>query len=206
MLLSGGIDSATCLYLARGKYRTRALTFEYRGIARSELKAAEAVARSVGVTEHRFFRLPDLREAGDIPGADFGPLPPTYIPMRNGIFYSAAASFAEEVGADLIIGGHNKDDARIFPDAGPEFLGLLERSFWAASRTLRSKKTRIVRPLGGRTKVQVVRLAASLGVPLEKTWSCNREGEAHCWECDGCLVRISSFEGAGVSDPLGRSR
>ncbi len=202
MLLSGGIDSATCLYLARRKYRARALTFEYRGIAESELGAARAVARSAGVRDHRFFRLPDLMEAGDISAADFGRMPTTYIPMRNGIFYSVAASYAEEVRADLIMGGHNRDDVRTFPDTGPEFFDLLEKSFWAASRILRSRKMRILRPLGGKTKVQVVMLASSLGVPLEKTWSCHHEGKTHCWQCDGCVNRTASFERAGIPDPL----
>lgn len=182
------------------------MTFAYRGVAQRELVAARAIARSVGVAEHRFFRLPDLREAGDIPAFDLGALPLTYIPMRNGVFYSVAASFAEEVGADLIIGGHNRDDARTFPDAGPEFFTLLQGSFWAGSGVLKSKRTKIIRPLGGKTKVQVIRLAASLGVPLEETWSCHREGKTHCWECVGCLARTSSFGKAGVADPLWESR
>lgn len=202
MLLSGGIDSATCLYLARRKYRVRALTFEYGGIARSELVAARAVGDSANLLEHRFFRLPDLREAGDIPAANFGALPPTYIPMRNGVFYSVAASFAEEVGADLIVSGHNRDDMRTFPDARPEFFDLLQRSFWAGSRKLKSKRTRILRPLGTKTKVKVIRLAASIGVPFEKTWSCHLDGETHCWRCEGCLARMTCFERAGVTDPL----
>ncbi|MDA4124345.1 MAG: 7-cyano-7-deazaguanine synthase [Thaumarchaeota archaeon] len=206
MLLSGGIDSATCAYLAKGRYRLRALTFEYRGIVRGEIVAARGVAHSAGVAAHSFFRLPDLREAGDIPGFNRGEMPPTYIPMRNGIFYSVAASVAEEVGADAIIGGHNKDDARTFVDAGPDFFNQLQRSMWAGSRFLRSKRIKILRPLGGRTKVQVIRLAESLGVPFEETWSCHRQGKTHCWKCDGCLARIWAFIEAGVADPLRETR
>ena len=129
-------------------------------------------------------------------------MPPTYIPMRNGIFYSLAASYAEEVGADLIVGGHNKDDVKTFADAAPAFFERLERAFWAGSPVLRKKRTRILLPLSERTKAQVVRLASSLEVPLELTWSCHGEGGSHCWECDGCRARMAAFERAGVADPL----
>jgi len=202
VLLSGGIDSATCVQLIRRRYHVRALTFEYHGIARRELEAARAIARAVGISEHRFVRLPDLREASDIRRTSFADLPPTYIPMRNGIFYSLAASYAEEVGADLIVGGHNKDDAKTFADATPAFFDGLERVFRTGSPILRKRRTRVLLPLSGKTKAQVVRLASSLEVPLGLTWSCHGEGGSHCWECDGCRARMAAFEKAGVVDPL----
>lgn len=202
MLLSGGIDSATCVQLMRRRYGVRALTFEYHGIARRELEAAKAISQAAGINEHRIVRLPDLREAGDIRIATFVGMPPTYIPMRNGIFYSLAASYAEEVGADLIVGGHNKDDVKTFADATPAFFDGLERAFRVGSPILRKRRTRILQPLSKKTKAQVVRLASSLEVPLELTWSCHREGGSHCWECDGCRVRIAAFEEASVVDPL----
>ena len=202
MLLSGGIDSATCVQLMRRRYSVRALTFEYHGITRRELEAARAIARAAGISEHRFVRLPDLREASDIRRASFADMPSTFIPMRNGIFYSLAASYAEEVGADLIVGGHNKDDVRTFADAAPAFFDGLERAFRVGSPILRKRRTRILLPLSEKTKAQVVRLASSLEVPLGLTWSCHREGGSHCWECDGCRARIAAFEKAGVVDPL----
>ena len=206
MLLSGGVDSATCLYLIRAHHAVRALTFEYHGIAARELQSAKAIAAEAGVVEHRLTRLPDLREAADIPGARFPGLPPTYIPLRNSIFYSIAAAYAEETGAGSIVGGHNRDDSGVFRDVSPEFFTTLERAFWAGSAVLRRNKTRIVRPLKNRTKVQVVRLAASLKVPLELTWSCHRDGSEHCWRCDGCASRRDSFTKAGVKDPLDPQR
>lgn len=154
------------------------------------------------MSERRLVRLPDVREAGDIRGAEFSGLPPTYIPMRNGIFYSLAASYAEEVGTDLIVGGHNKDDAKTFPDSAPAFFDQLGKAFLAGSPRLRERRTKILLPLSGRTKAQVVRLASSLGVPLGLTWSCHRDGEGHCWECAGCRSRIAAFEKARISDPL----
>jgi 7-cyano-7-deazaguanine synthase len=202
VLLSGGIDSATCVRLLRRRYDVRALTFEYHGIARRELEAARAIAQAAGIGEHRFVRLPDLREAGDIRGATFVGAPPTYIPMRNSIFYSLAASYAEEVGADLIVGGHNKDDVRTFADATPAFFDELGRAFQVGSPILKKRRTRILLPLSAKTKAQVVRLASSLRVPLGLTWSCHREGESHCWKCDGCRARMRAFERADVVDPL----
>jgi len=178
------------------------LTFEYSGIATRELKAAREIAQTAGVSEHRFVRLPDLREAGDIYRETFRSMPFTYIPMRNAIFYSLAASYAEEVGAEVMVGGHNRDDAKTFADAAPAFFDELESAFLVGSPILKKKRTKIFLPLSRKTKAQVVKLACSLGVPLRLTWSCHGEGESHCWECDGCLSRIAAFEKARVLDPL----
>lgn len=178
------------------------MTFEYFGIARRELDSAKAIAAWAGVKEHRTVRLPDLKEAADIPGARFGRLPPTYVPMRNSVFYSLAASYAEETGASAIVGGHNLDDAKVFFDVGPSFFGHLELALRAGSPALRRRRLKIVRPLARMSKVEVVKRAASLGVPFELTWSCHRAAEAHCWSCPGCLSRRSSFMRAGIRDPL----
>jgi len=196
------MDSATCLQLLKEDYDVRALTFEFAGIASSELEAAKKVARAVGVTEHRLVRLPDLKEAQDIKVGRFEGMPPTYIPMRNGIFYFFAASYAEEVRAAVVAGGHNKDDSRLFRDVSPGFFSALQKAFWSGSKILEAEGTRILRPLEQMTKVRVVREAVEIGVPLHLTWSCHRDGLRHCWECPGCLSRIASFKKAGVLDPL----
>ena len=205
MLLSGGIDSATALYLTRKKLAVRALTFEYSGISRSELAAARSIASRAGVLEHRVVRLPDLKEAADITGFRPRGLPLTYIPLRNSIFYSFAASYAEEKGAVSIVGGHNGDDSRVFVDVSPEFFGFLQRAFRSGSLILRRNGLQITRPLSRLGKPTVIRLAESMGVPLELTWSCHRDSEKHCWECDGCLTRVRCFREAGIVDPLGKS-
>jgi len=178
------------------------MTFEYHGMARRELEAARAIARAASINEHRFVRLPDLMEAGDIKRATFLGRSPNYIPMRNCIFYSMAASYAEEVGSDLIVGGHNKDDVKTFADAAPAFFDVLERAFRIGSPVLRKRQTRVILPLSEKTKAQVIRLASSLEVPLELTWSCHERGGSHCWECDGCRARMTAFEKAGIVDPL----
>ena len=183
----------------------RALTFEFNGIARSELAAARAVASQAGVLEHRIVRLPDLKEVADIPGFKPKGLPPTYIPLRNSIFYSFAASYAEETGAASIVGGHNGDDTHVFADVGPEFFGSLQSAFRNGSSILRKNRLRIDRPLEHLTKPAVISLAASMRVPLELTWSCHRDIEKHCWRCDGCLTRVRCFKEAGIVDPLRKS-
>ena len=183
-------------------YTVRALTFEFAGIAASEVKAAKEVALVAGVVEHRLVRLPDLKEAQDIKRGRFEGLPPTYIPMRNGIFYFLAASYAEEVHAAVVAGGHNKDDRRVFRDVSPKFFSAIQKGFWSGSAILEAEGTRIVRPLERMTKAEVVRKAVEIGVPLHLTWSCHRDGPSHCWECQGCQGRIASFTEAGVPDPL----
>ena len=153
--------------------------------------------------EHRFVEVPQLKEAGDMEdGRNFRHLPPTYIPMRNSIFYSLAASYAEEVGAHYIIGGHNREDVALFPDTAPAFFQNFQKAIWAGSRLLRGRRTTILRPLQLRSKAEVVSLAAGLGVPLERTWSCYREGRRQCGECEGCRKRVKAFSEAGVRDPL----
>lgn len=168
------------------------------------MRAAKALAEAMGVVEHRLVRLPDLREAAAIQGRRFEGLPPTYIPLRNAIFYSLAASYAEETGTNFIIGGHNKDDLKTFRDVSSPFFRALESALWAGSKVLAERRTRILRPLRARTKPGVVRLARSIGVPLQMTWSCHRDGRDHCWACDGCLGRERAFLRAGVTDPLRR--
>ena len=205
MLLSGGVDSATAVYLMRQTCSVRAVTFEFQGIAKREVEAARAIAGRAGVVEHRFVRLPDLREAGAIPGFNLGGRPPTYIPVRNSIFYAFAASIAEETGAALIAGGHNRDDAKVFDDVSSKFFAAQQAALRASSPVLRRNRVRIVRPLRLKSKGEVVALASRLGVPLGMTWSCHRDGEEHCWECPGCESRMKAFRRAGVADPLAAS-
>lgn len=184
------------------RFTVRALTFEYHGIAERELSSARLIASRAGVKEQRVVRVPDLKEAGDMPQSKFEGLPPTYIPMRNSIFYSFAASYAEEVGASYIVGGHNRDDSAVFADVSREFFGNLEAAFRAGSLTLGENRLEILRPLEGERKAEVVKSASEIGVPLGLTWSCHRDVGEHCWECPGCRSRKKAFMDAGVTDPL----
>jgi 7-cyano-7-deazaguanine synthase len=174
----------------------------YDGTSKGELRAARSLARVGGASEHREVRLPDLREAEDIEGAAFPGKPPSYIPMRNSLFYSLGASYAEERMATRIIGGHNRDDLETFEDAGNEFFSKLQAAFWAGSTILKRCETRIERPLRTRTKPEVLKYALRLGVPFERTWSCHANGRRHCWRCAGCSSRARAFAEARIRDPL----
>jgi 7-cyano-7-deazaguanine synthase len=144
-----------------------------------------------------------LRELSDMdPRKGLAGLPPTYIPMKNAIYYSLAAAYAEEAGASCIVGGHNRDDLALFDDASDEFFLQLQKTLRVGSRRLGERRLRIWRPLKAMPKSEVVALAHRLGVPLEYTWSCHREGDRHCWECEGCRGRTVSFARAGIADPL----
>jgi 7-cyano-7-deazaguanine synthase len=176
---------------------------EFHRIAQGELTAAKQIAREAGVVEHRFVTIPQLREVGDIERKErFQGLPRTYIPNRNMIFYSLATSYAEEIGSDYIIGGHNAEDKNIFADTRPEFFRNFQTTLWSASKVLKEARTTILRPLQHLTKPEVVVRALELGVPLGLTWSCHKEGIKHCWECEGCRGRISAFKMAGIEDPI----
>lgn len=174
-------------------------------MAPGEERAARNIARAAGVREHRFVSLPQLMELSDMSApARLAGLPASYIPMKNAIYYSLAAGYAEETGASRIVGGHNRDDLAVFEDTSDEFFIRLQGALLAGSARLRENKLRLWRPLRTMPKFRVVALAHDLGVPLELTWSCHKDGAKHCWKCDGCTARTASFARAGVSDPLRR--
>ena len=191
----------------RDGYSARALTIEIHGTSSAEVRAARLLGERVGVLEHRFVSIPEMREAGDIAGSrelTRKAVPATYIPMKNAVYYSLAAAYAEEKGADCIIGGQNADDKRLFEDTSEEFFASLQKTITASSPRLRRWGLKVLRPLKDKSKSEVVVLAAGMGVPLELTWSCYRSGEEHCWKCDGCKRRLEAFHAAGVADPLRR--
>lgn len=172
-------------------------------MADQELRAARAIAKSGGAVEHRIVEVPQVREAGDMKSEALSGVPRTYIPMKNAIYYSLAASYAEETGTGTIMGGHNVDDKHVFPDTGEDFFASLQAAFLEGSPRLRKAGLTIVRPLRERHKSEVVSLAVALGVPLEATWSCNRDGLRHCGDCEGCRARAKAFDEAGATDPVG---
>jgi len=144
-----------------------------------------------------------LREVGDMRAPrGLAGLPRAYIPMKNAIYYSVAAAFAEEVGAGRIVGGHNRDDMRVYEDTSEQFFSRLQSTLRSGSDRLRSRRMTIWRPLRGMDKASVVSMAYNLGVPFELTWSCHEEGTEHCGRCPGCLLRKRAFKEAGISDPL----
>jgi 7-cyano-7-deazaguanine synthase len=218
-LLSGGLDSSTCLALARRDgFDCYALSFDYGQRHRVELDCAARVAGSLGAREHRIVSF-DLRQFGHsaltsdiaVPKGRSGEemnrdIPITYVPARNTIFLSFALAWAEILeSADIFI-GVNALDYSGYPDCRPEFTEAFERMANLATKTAVEGRTRVVihTPLIRLTKAQIVGLAAELGLDFRLTHSCydpDASGRP-CGACDSCLLRQKGFEEAGIVDPL----
>ena len=218
VLLSGGLDSATVLAVARQEgFACHALSIAYGQRHAVELTAARRVAAALGVAEHRVMHL-DLRALGgsaltaDVPMpvdrsegemADGG-IPITYVPARNTIFLSLALAYAEVIGAfDLFI-GVNSVDYSGYPDCRPEFIEAFRAVADLATKAgVEGGHFAIHTPLIDLPKADIIRLGASLGLDYGMTHSCydpTPDGAA-CGRCDSCRIRAGGFEAAGVPDP-----
>jgi 7-cyano-7-deazaguanine synthase len=217
-LLSGGLDSATCLAIAReAGYECYCLSFDYGQRHRIELAAARRVAQQLGAKEHRVAKI-DLRVFGGsaltddiaVPkdrgaGEMSDGIPVTYVPARNTIFLSFALAYAEVAAAADIFIGVNAIDYSGYPDCRPEFIEAFERMANLATRAgvEGAMRVSIRTPLIRMSKAEIVRKAVALGVDLALTHSCyepDTEGRA-CGRCDSCLLRRKGFEEAGERDP-----
>lgn len=211
MLLSGGLDSAACLYwaLERG-YKVHALTADYGQKHARELRSARALARGAGAryVELRL-GLPWLKTSSlvdkrqslpDVPLSRIGKdgVPSTYVPGRNTIFLALGVSLADAVGAQAVIAGANALDFSAYPDCRPGFYAAFQK---AARQGTRRKGLRILTPLMRMDKAAIVREAVRLKVPLHLTWSCYRGGRRPCGRCDSCKLRAKGFSLARVKDP-----
>jgi 7-cyano-7-deazaguanine synthase len=219
VLLSGGLDSSTVLALAREQgFEPYALSFSYGQRHIQELAAAEAVARSQGVTRHVVANI-DLRAFGgsaltaDIPvpkgrtASDMAHgIPVTYVPARNTVFLSFALAWAETLGASDIFIGVNAVDYSGYPDCRPEYIAAYETMANLATKAgvEGRQRLKIHTPLISLTKAQIVQEGLRLGVDYAQTSSCYDPGEhgKPCGECDSCVLRANGFAAAGVKDPL----
>jgi 7-cyano-7-deazaguanine synthase len=206
--LSGGIDSAVCLWWARNRgWETHGITFNYYRRNPREVQAAELLAKAIDAKEYRSIDIPFLREVSDTPDFIRGPIgdnvPPSYVPARNIVFYGIAAWWAEILDADWIVGGHNLSDRPGYPDSRPEFIGTMNRAISLGTFIGQRKPLRIITPLASLSKTEVVRMALDLGVPLHLTWSCNGTDEKPCGRCEACGKRRTAFAQLGVNDPAG---
>jgi len=222
VLLSGGLDSATCLGLARASgFDPVCMLVDYGQRHRAELAAARAVARSMGVSEVREVSV-DLQKVGgsaltgDIPVPKDRPeverargIPVTYVPARNTLFLALALGLAEAVGARDIFIGVNAVDYSGYPDCRPEFIRAFEQLAALATRAgVQGEVFHIHAPLSGLSKADIIRTGARLGVDYSLTRSCydpDPEGGA-CGRCDSCLIRRQGFEAAGIPDPTRYAR
>ena len=219
VLLSGGLDSATVLAIARSEgYEPYALSFSYGQRHAYELEAARRVATSIGVVEHRIAAI-DLRAFGgsaltadiDVPKgrapeemADSIPI--TYVPARNTIFLSFALAWAEVIEASDIFIGVNALDYSGYPDCRPEFIEAFDKMANLATKAgvEGRQKLRIHTPLIALSKAQIIRQGRELGVDYGLTSSCydpSPSGEP-CGECDSCRLREKGFREVGIEDPL----
>jgi 7-cyano-7-deazaguanine synthase len=216
-LLSGGLDSATCLACAlRDNYECHALSFDYGQRHCIELEAAARVAATLGASSHRVMRV-DLRDVGGSalttsaavpkgrPLHEMGQgIPITYVPARNTIFLSLALAWAEVLGASDIFIGVNALDYSGYPDCRPEYIAAFERMANLATKSAveGGAKLRIHTPLIRFGKGEIVKLGASLGVDFRLTHSCYDPDPAGrpCGACDSCILRRKGFEEAGLED------
>jgi len=217
VLLSGGLDSATTLAIARAEgFETLALSFRYGQRHVSELEFAARIARAMHVARHVTVEI-DLRAFGgsaltsDIPVPKHaraeeigGGIPVTYVPARNTIFLSFALAFAEVAGANDIFIGVNALDYSGYPDCRPEYLAAFERMAALATRAgVEGKPVRLHAPLLELSKADIIRRGLALGVDYALTRSCYdplASGES-CGRCDACLLRLRGFAQAGARDP-----
>src|SRR5438477_8885880 len=214
VLLSGGLDSATVLAMAKQRRREcLAMSIVYGQRHEVELRAAQRVAAAIGVAEHVVFPL-DLRVFGasaltsdiDVPKDAVGApgIPVTYVPARNTIFLSLALGYAEAKEASEIWIGVNAVDYSGYPDCRPEFIDAFQQVILRGSkRGVERGEPRIVAPLLTMSKADIIREGVSLGVDYALTHSCydpDADGRA-CGHCDSCLLRRRGFEEAGVADP-----
>ena len=214
-LLSGGLDSTTCLaYARREGFACYALSFDYGQRHRVELDAARRIAAALGVAQHlvvpvnlRLFGQSALTADIDVPknGAQSG-IPVTYVPARNTIFLSLALAWAEVLSSSDLFMGVNAIDYSGYPDCRPEFIEAFQRMANLATKAGVEGRThlRIHTPLIRLSKAEIVQLAQELGVDFRLTHSCYDPDERGrpCGQCDSCRLRLQGFAAAGVQDPL----
>lgn len=213
ILVSGGLDSATVLAMARAQgYACYALSFDYGQRHNAELEAAGRVARAGGAVEHRVVSL-DLSAIGGsaltdaaiaVPETPEGGIPVTYVPARNTVFLSVALGWAEVLDARDIFIGVNAVDYSGYPDCRPAFVEAFERLANLATKAgVEGDGFRVRAPLIELTKAEIIRRGVGLGVDYAQTVTCyqaDAEGRA-CGRCDACRLRAQGFSEAGVPDP-----
>ena len=218
VLLSGGLDSATTLAIAKSQaYEIYALSFDYEQRHKRELEAAQKIAGALGAKEHRIVTIDSQIFGGSALTSDVAVpknrakekvgagIPVTYVPARNIIFLAHALAWAETIGAGHIFIGANAIDYSGYPDCRPEFLALFETTANVGTKAgVEGARFQIHAPLIKFSKADIVRKAVELKVDLSLTHSCYDpapDGRA-CGKCDSCQLRMKGFRAAGVQDPI----
>ena len=213
VLVSGGLDSATVLAMAKADgYECYALSMDYGQRHRVELERAQKVSKTNGAVEHRVVRI-DIGNFGgsaltdndiDVPTDETEEIPVTYVPARNTVFLSVALGWAEVLGASAIFIGANAVDYSGYPDCRPEYIASFQAMANLATKAgVEGETIQIKAPLIDLTKAQIIQTGVSLGVDYSQTISCynpDEEGNV-CGECDSCRIRQAGFDAAGHADP-----
>jgi 7-cyano-7-deazaguanine synthase len=212
-LVSGGLDSATVLAIARDRgHRCLALSFDYGQRHRAELEAARRVVTALGAAEHRILAMPIGEFGGSaltdrsiaVPEHGGAGIPVTYVPARNTVFLACALGLAEASGASDIFIGVNAVDYSGYPDCRPEFIAAFERMANLATKAaVEGRPIRIHAPLIDLSKADIIRRGIALGVDYAMTVSCYQPDDAGraCGRCDACRLRREGFKQAGIPDP-----
>ncbi len=212
VLLSGGLDSATCAAQAIADgYHVTALSFDYGQRHDRELKAAADIVETLNIADHRVISVNLAQwggssltdESWSLPtdGVKTEEIPSTYVPGRNTVFIAIALSLAEAIEAKAIYLGINAVDYSGYPDCRPAYLSAFQDLAALSSKAgLAGEAPALVAPLVMDSKVDIVKRALRLGVPIEKTWSCYQGGQAPCGVCDSCRIRDEALIKAGRQD------
>ncbi|HEQ79288.1 MAG TPA: 7-cyano-7-deazaguanine synthase QueC [Euryarchaeota archaeon] len=221
VLLSGGLDSATCAYIARERNcEIYAMTAIYGQRHLKEIESAKKVANHVGAKEHLILDIPlqiwggssltdktmEISKLG-IDSKKKGTIPATYVPARNLVLLSLAGSYAEALDADAIYIGATEVDYSGYPDCREDFLKSFETTLALGSKRGREKrKIRLETPLLHMSKSEIIKTGTRLGADYSLTWSCYEGRERPCGFCDSCVFRSRGFEKANIEDPLGMEK
>lgn len=209
VVLSGGLDSTTALYWAKSQFEeVEALTFNYGSKHNDiEYSYAKKTCEKLGVKLTRidldfinkYFKSDLLKSGGEIPEGYYNEknMKSTVVPFRNGIMLSIAAGFAESKDCDVIILGNHSGDHAIYPDCRPEFIEGIKKAIFEGT----DNHIMVESPFCNRTKTDIVKIGADLGVDFSLTYSCYKGGEKHCGKCGTCQERKEAFGLAGVLDP-----
>ena len=212
ILLSGGLDSVTALAIAKAEgYECFSISFDYGQRHKTELVAAENLAKKANVVSHKVIQI-DLRAIGgsaltddiDVPESEQKGIPVTYVPARNTVFLSIALGWAEVLNAEAIFVGVNAVDYSGYPDCRPEFIDAFEKLANLATKSaVEGSAIYIKAPLMHLSKSEIVKRGTELGIEYSETVSCyqaDAQGRA-CGQCDSCRLRRQGFIDAGLADP-----